>query len=173
MKARVKSEMSPHTVEVQVDERFQTQVESNRLHRAALATLAHQQVEEACELAVVLADDAMLHELNLRYRNVDAPTDVLAFSEEDSETGGTFVSAPDEPRYLGDVIISFHRAEAQAAEAGHDTQAELQLLVVHGVLHLLGYDDVVEEQRAHMWAVQAEILQGLQVDVHSSVSGAA
>ena len=163
--------MSLHTVEVQVDEQFQPQVQPDLLQRVALATLAHQLVAEPCELAVVLTDDAALHEFNLRHRGVDAPTDVLAFSEAD-EADGPFVGAPDAPRYLGDVIISFHRAEAQAAEAGHDVQAELQLLVVHGVLHLLGYDDVAEVQRTRMWAVQAEILQGLQVQVHLPASSA-
>jgi probable rRNA maturation factor len=165
--------MSPHTVEVHVDEQFQARVQPDLLHRAALATLAHQQVEEPYELAVVLTDDAALHKLNLRHRGVDAPTDVLAFADEAVEADVPFVGAPGEPCYLGDVVISFHRADAQAAEAGHDTQAELQLLVVHGVLHLLGYDDVTEEQRARMWAVQAEILQGLKVQVHLPASSAA
>ena len=162
--------MSPHIVETQVDEPFQAQVRPDLLHRAALVTLAHQRVVEPCELAVVLTDNAALHELNLRHRGVDAPTDVLAFSD---EAGGVFVGAPDAPRYLGDVVISFDRAAAQAAEAGHDVQAEVQLLVVHGVLHLLRYDDVAEEQRAQMWAVQAEILRGLQVRVHLPASSAA
>ena len=67
---------------------------------------------------------------------------------------------------MGDVIISFPRAEAQAAEAGHDVEVELQLLVVHGVLHLLGYDDVTEEQRARMWNAQAEILHTLGVEAN-------
>jgi probable rRNA maturation factor len=114
-------------------------------------------------LALVVADDDTLRDLNRRHRSVDAPTDVLAFP---GEAPGPFVAAPDQPYYLGDVVISFHRAEAQAAEVGHDTQAELQLLVVHGVLHLLAYDDVTEEQRARMWAAQAEILHDLGVEAH-------
>jgi probable rRNA maturation factor len=153
--------MSFHTVEVQIDERFQEQVQPEPLHRTALATLTHQRVEETCELAVVLTNDDALQALNRRHRGVDAPTDVLAFPD---ETRGPFVSAPGIPRYLGDVIISVPRAKAQAAEAGHDVAAELQLLVVHGVLHLLGYDDVTEEQRAQMWAVQADILNALGVE---------
>nr|HID14288.1 rRNA maturation RNase YbeY [Anaerolineae bacterium] len=156
--------MTLHTIEVQIDEQFQAQVQLELLHRVALATLIHQRVEEPCELAVVVTGDEALHELNRRYRDVDAPTDVLAFPD---ETRGPFVGAPGLPRYLGDIIISFPRAEAQAAEAGHDVQAELQLLVVHGVLHLLGYDDVTEEQRAQMWAAQAEILQALGIEAHS------
>ncbi|MFQ6100529.1 MAG: rRNA maturation RNase YbeY [Anaerolineae bacterium] len=157
--------MSFHTIEIQIDEQFQARTSPEPLRLAALETLKsmHEQIEEPCELAVVVTDDEALHELNLRHRGVDAPTDVLAFPD---ETRGPFVSAPGLPRYLGDVVISFPRAEAQAEEAGHGVQAELQLLVVHGVLHLLGYDDVTEEQRAQMWAVQAEILQALDVEVN-------
>ncbi len=165
----VESNTPSHIIAVQVDEQFQAQVRSDLLHRAALATLTHHQIEKPCELALVVSGDAALHELNLHHRGVDAPTDVLAFGDDTSdaiEGGRLFVGAPDMVRYIGDVVISFHRAGAQAVEAGHDVQAELQLLVVHGVLHLLGYDDVAERQRAQMWAVQAEILQGLDVEVH-------
>ena len=155
--------VSLHTIQVQINDQFQSQVSPDLLRRAVSATLAHQQMEEPCELAVVVTDDEVLHELNRRYRDVDAPTDVLAFPD---ETRGPFVGAPGLPRYLGDVIISFPRAEVQAAEAGHDVQIELQLLVVHGVLHLLGYDDVTEEQRVRMWNAQAEVLVALGVDAH-------
>ena len=161
--------MSLHTVEIQIDERFQERVQTEPLRLAALAPLIHQGVEEACELTIVVTDDEVLHELNRRHRDVDAPTDVLAFTDEQAEpegTGGPFVSAPGLPRYLGDVIISFSRAEAQARDAGHALQVELQLLAVHGVLHLLGYDDVAGEQRARMWAVQAEILEALEIKVN-------
>jgi probable rRNA maturation factor len=152
-----------HTIEVHVAAELEPQVDLEPLRRAALQTLRSQQVESACELAVVVTDDDALRELNRRHRGVDAPTDVLAFAD---ETRGPFVGAPGEPRYLGDVVVSFHRAVAQAAEAGHSVQAELQLLVVHGVLHLLGYDDQAEQARAKMWRAQSEILQALEIDVN-------
>jgi len=155
--------MSLHVIEVQTDEPFQAQVAPEALHQAALATLVHQGQEDACELAVVVTDDEALRELNRRHLGVDAPTDVLAFPD---ETRGPFVGAPGFPRYLGDVIISFPRAAAQAAELGHHVEAELQLLVVHGVLHLLGYDDATDEERKRMWEAQAEILRALRVEVH-------
>ncbi|MDY6876919.1 MAG: rRNA maturation RNase YbeY [Chloroflexota bacterium] len=163
MKAISQPDMSLHTIEVQIDEQFRAQVQSEPLYCAALETVARQRMKEPCELAVVVTGDGTLHELNRRHRGVDEPTDVLAFPD---ETRGPFVGAPGFPRYLGDVIISFPRAKAQAVEAGHDIQAELQLLVVHGVLHLLGYDDVTDAQRAGMWAAQADILQALGVKVH-------
>ena len=155
--------MSLHTIAIQIDEQFQEQIQPDTLRLAALAPLIHQQVGEACELAIVVTDEGALHELNLRHRGVDAPTDVLAFPD---ETRGPFVGAPGLPRYLGDVIISFPRAAIQARKGKHTVQAELQLLVVHGVLHLLGYDDVAAEQRAQMWAVQAEIVQALEIAVN-------
>jgi probable rRNA maturation factor len=155
--------MSFDNIQVQVDRRFRGQVQPDPLHRAALETLAHQHVDESYVLVIVVTDDDTLRELNRRHRGVDEPTDVLAFP---GQALGPFVAAPDQPRHLGDVVVSFQRAEAQAADAGHDAQAELQLLVAHGVLHLLGYDDGTEEQQARMWAVQAEILRALEVEVH-------
>ncbi len=153
--------MTLHSIKVQIDESYGQQIEP--LRRAALATLAHQRIEGPCELAVVVTGDESSRELNRRHRDVDAPTDVLAFRD---ETGGPFIGAPGLPRYLGDVIISFPRAKDQAAEAENEVQAELQLLVVHGVLHLLGYDDQAEPERARMWKAQQTVLDGLGVEIH-------
>ena len=106
------------------------------------------------DITIVLTDDAQLHELNRDYLGVDAPTDVLSFpaSELDPETGST---------YLGDILISIPRATQQAQAAGHPIEAEVQLLVVHGVLHLLGYDHAEAQEKARMWAEQAKVLERL------------
>ena len=103
---------------------------------------------------IVLTDDRQLHELNRDYLGVDAPTDVLSFpaSESDPETGST---------YLGDILISIPRANQQAQTAGHPVEAEVQLLVVHGVLHLLGYDHADEDEKARMWEEQGKVLEKL------------
>jgi len=122
--------------------------------RAAQATLKHQKESSDMDLSIVLADDARLHELNRDYLGVDAPTDVLSFpaSETDPETGS---------RYIGDIIISVPYAAKGAAKAGHPLESELQLLVVHGVLHLLGHDHAKPREKARMWKAQAEILETL------------
>lgn len=106
------------------------------------------------DLSIVLTDDRQLHELNLDYLNVDSPTDVLSFlaGEVDPET---------EALYLGDIAISIPRAMQQAQNGGHPVEAEAQLLVVHGTLHLLGYDHSTDEEKAVMWAEQAKVLQRL------------
>ena len=122
------------------------------IERAAQAALTHRSADG--DLTVVLTDDARLQTLNRDYLGIDAPTDVLSFpaSETDPETGA---------RYLGDIIISIPRAEAQAKSAGHPLEAEVQLLVVHGVLHLLGHDHAEAEEKTKMWKAQAEVLERL------------
>ena len=161
--------MTDHTIDCQIDEAFQAQVEPALLCESARRTLEHQQVQESSELVVVLTDDAALHELNRRHRGVDEPTDVLAFphkSRSPTSMPFVFVDAPGLPRYLGDIVISFPRARAQANKAGNTLQAELQLLVVHGVLHLLGHDDQTEDERARMWRAQKAVLHDMNVQVH-------
>ncbi|RJP50309.1 MAG: rRNA maturation RNase YbeY [Anaerolineaceae bacterium] len=135
-------------------------LETALLERAALLTLETSTPltleikpdPATTDIAIVLTDDRQLHELNLDYLGVDAPTDVLSFpaSESDPETGST---------YLGDILISVPRAAQQAQSAGHSLEAEMQLLVVHGALHLLGYDHATAEEKAQMWAEQAKVLE--------------
>jgi len=127
-------------------------VDHKLIKRAALAVLAHQSSDG--DLTIVLTDDAHLHQLNRDYLGVDAPTDVLSFpaSEIDPESGTP---------YLGDVLISIARARGQAQSAGHPLEAEVQLLVVHGVLHLLGHDHAGSEDKTRMWAAQAQVLEKL------------
>jgi len=122
------------------------------IENAAVKTLMREAV--AGDLTVLLGDDAQVRELNRQYLAIDAPTDVLSFpaGEADPDTGVT---------YLGDVIISVPQARAQARAAGHGLEAEVQLLVVHGVLHLLGHDHAQPRARERMWAAQADVLSQL------------
>jgi len=128
------------------------------LRQAARATLQNQSVLEASELTIVITSDEALHRLNLQHLGEDHPTDVLSFpsDEFDLENGR---------RYWGDLAISLARAQAQAAAGGHPVSAELQLLVVHGTLHLLGHDHAKKRDKARMWAAQGEILKGLGVAI--------
>ena len=98
-----------------------------------------------------------MQELNRQYRDIDTPTDVLSFPAD-------FTDPESEAPYLGDILISYPRAEKQAAAGGHSTLAELQLLVVHGVLHLLGFDHAQVQEKAEMWAAQSEILHRLGLE---------
>jgi len=138
-------------------------VDLTLLKVASLATLRHQGFSEASEITIVITDDAALRELNRRFRGVDKPTDVLSFSD---DTRGPFAGGGEGfPRYLGDIVISLPRALAQSEAAGCDVVAELQLLIVHGTLHLLGYDHADPASKTQMWAAQEAILQLLGIDI--------
>ncbi len=144
-------------VQVQVDAPWSAEVDAAALAQAAETALQYARDPARAEpvhLTVRVTDADTVQRLNQRYRGYDKPTDVLAFAvhEPDPETGAL---------YLGDVIIAYPVAAAQARQGGHALHDELVLLTVHGVLHLLGYDDEAPEARRHMWAVQAQVLDAL------------
>lgn len=143
-------------VEIQIAPAFAEIVPAERLQGMVEAALRHE--GRVGEVTLVLTDDEGIQALNRDFLGLDAPTDVLSFSAQ--EDGGPFVTAPEMGGYLGDVIISYPRAVAQAEEHDHPVQEELNLLVVHGILHLLGYDHADEEEKAIMWARQKAILEG-------------
>ena len=132
----------------------ETKFPKKLLERAAKAALENQSEPLDSDLTIVLTDDSKVQELNRDYLGIDAPTDVLSFpaSETDPETG---------TRYIGDIIISVPYAAKSAEKAGHPLESEVQLLVVHGVLHLLGHDHAEVDEKAKMWKTQAEILESL------------
>ncbi len=102
-------------------------------------------------VAIALVDDRRIRAVNRDWRNSDFPTDVIAFEAEDGPEGRA-----------GEVIISGQTAQRQAQEAGHSLQAELCLLVAHGVLHVLGYEDYDDDARARMNDLQDEVLARLR-----------
>ncbi len=113
------------------------------------------------EVSVTRTDNAYSHTLNRQYRGIDRPTDVLSFalneSEEPEIDGGLDVNV------LGDLIISVERAEEQAADYGHSVRREMAFLTVHGMLHLLGYDHMEDEERAEMEAEQRFVMDKLGI----------
>jgi probable rRNA maturation factor len=128
---------------------------SDLLEKAARATLDYSGAPDA-DLTVALTGDEHIRALSRDFLGKDAPTDVLSFpaNEPNPETGRL---------YLGDIIISLPRAVEQSASRGHAVEAEMQLLVVHGVLHLLGHDHAEADEKDRMWAAQAEVLEKLGI----------
>jgi probable rRNA maturation factor len=122
------------------------------LERAAQEALRFTSTSLDSGLTILLTDDAQLRQLNRQFLGIDEPTDVLSFpaGHLDPDTNTT---------YLGDIILSYPRAADQAAAAGHPVEEELRLLVVHGVLHLLGYDHAEPEDQTEMWEAQDRILK--------------
>ena len=108
---------------------------------------------------MVVTEDARVRQFNREYRGLDEPTDVLSFSAQETlPDAAAFVSAPELAHYLGDVVIAYPYAAAQAPTFGRFVADELALLAVHGTLHLLGYDHATPVEEEAMWARQAAIL---------------
>ncbi|MCB8926374.1 MAG: rRNA maturation RNase YbeY [Ardenticatenaceae bacterium] len=130
------------------------------LRTAVTVTLRHEKRKPPIEVTVLLTDDDQLKTLNKEYRGIDKPTDVLSF-----EAGDTMPGMVDDDPYLGDIVISVPTAERQAKQGGHSLKSELQLLTVHGTLHLLGFDHEEPEEKDRMWWTQASILAQLGAEI--------
>lgn len=147
-----------YTVEVQNDRGYP--VDGSRLQAAAKTVLAQQNAQPDSALTVVVTDNESVTTLNRQYRGTDAPTDVLSFTADAPP-----VKLDDEPPYLGDLIIAYPYAATQAEREGYDLGDSLALLVVHGTLHLLGYDHDTLENRARMWAAQEDVMRALHISL--------
>ncbi len=125
----------------------------NAFERLALFVLAHEEVDESAELSVAIVSAEEIANLNERYRGVEGPTDVLSFPQDEPTA-----AVSDEPITLGDVIIAPEIAQQSATELGTTVESELNLLLTHGILHLLGYDHEADEDAEVMQAREAVLL---------------
>jgi probable rRNA maturation factor len=148
-------------INLQVKRTIKLPVDRSTLLHAAQVTLDFVNASGS-DVSIVLGNDELLKKLNLKYRNVDAATDVLSFpfGELDPDTGSI---------YLGDVAISLPHAKAQAEAGDHPLADELQLLVVHGILHLLGYDHLEQVEKEKMQFAQDSVLYQLGVRLVSTL----
>lgn len=157
--AVVSRRKTAYRVNVQIDEEYAGELEPKLIREAARAALRHQATGPGA-LTVAVSGDEVLRRLNREFLGQDEATDVLSFPSEadDPDSAG---------RYFGDIAISYPRALAQAQAGGHSVAAELRLLIVHGLLHLLGHDHDLPEIKARMWQAQAEILAALGGEIAS------
>jgi probable rRNA maturation factor len=130
------------------------------LRTAVTVTLRHEKRKPPIEITLLLTNDDQLKSLNKTFRGIDAPTDVLSF-----EPGNAMPGMEEDESYLGDIVISVPAAEKQAKEGGHSLKAELQLLTVHGTLHLLGFDHEDPDEKDRMWWTQSSILAQLGAEI--------
>ncbi len=149
-------------IDVLIDQEFKTLIKTGWLKKAAQAALSREGVIESVELGIVLTGQDKIRELNSKYRGKDEPTDVLAFSTEEGADLAQFILPPDGVRHLGEVIISHPQAASQASERHHPVEREIAILLIHGVLHLLGYEHDKPELEQAMKAREAEILSQIK-----------
>ncbi|MCL6538097.1 MAG: rRNA maturation RNase YbeY [Acidothermus sp.] len=137
-------------------------VDERRLLGVARYVLKSLRIHPLAELSVLLVDEAEMSALHERWMDEPGPTDVLSFPMDELRPGRIDAEIdPDaEPAMLGDVVLCPTVAARQARAAGHSPQEELELLLVHGILHLLGYDHGEEQEEREMFALQRELLTG-------------
>jgi probable rRNA maturation factor len=156
--------MAKPEINVSIEQKLKIPLGESWLQRIALRTIEAEGITSAQEIGLVITDSKTIQKLNKTYRGEDKPTDVLAFhmtpgTSQESETH--FVGPPDGVNHLGEVVISYPQAMRQAKEQGHGVAQELALLIVHGILHLLGYDHELPEEEQRMKTRENEILESL------------
>jgi probable rRNA maturation factor len=145
-------------IHLEIDKRYRKPRLASLLTRTVEAALADQKANPKSEITLKLTGDKQLQELNKRFLGEDRATDVLSFP------------AGAQGAYLGDIAISLPRARSQAKAGKHALEQELQLLAVHGMLHLLGHDHSTAKDKAAMWAAQQRILAKLGVNIDITAS---
>ena len=129
------------------------------VRKSVNAALKYEDFQRPCEVSVTFTDNEKIKELNAQYRSIDRATDVLSFPLFDDDF------EDDEVLALGDVVLSLEKAEEQAKEYGHSFEREVAFLVVHSVLHLVGYDhETSEEDEKDMFFRQEEIMKLLKLE---------
>jgi probable rRNA maturation factor len=155
--------MSEHTVLLQVQADFPPpeSIPRARLTEAVQTVLSMHDLSAQAMVSVIIGTDEQLREMNLRYRGIDEATDILSFPSQPLPQG----VEDDDAGYLGDIIIALPYVANRARRENHNLHDELLLLLVHGTLHLIGYDHDTQENQAEMWRVQAEALAKLNVHI--------
>ncbi len=146
--------MAEHVIPIAIAQPFIKAVSDERLAAIALRVLEAEDVPP-CELSVTVTDDETVRGLNREYAGEDAVTDVLSFSQREGEA---LVGAPGSVPPLGEVVIAYPQATRQAEERSRSVEEEIERLLVHGTLHLLGYDHAEAEEERRMRAREGELL---------------
>lgn len=136
------------------------EVDEQGLVACAKYALARMDVHPAAELSMTLVDMTTMADLHVRWMDLPGPTDVMSFPMDEIAPGGRPDATAPGPSVLGDIVLCPEFAAGQAAEAGNTLAAELEMLTVHGVLHLLGYDHAEPAEEKEMFGLQGELLQG-------------
>lgn len=145
-------------IKVEIRPEFVEDCAADPLQQAAETALAALKRKPTDSLTILIGGSKLLRDLNHQYRGLERETDVLSFPAD-------YLDPDLQATYLGDIVISYPAALKQAENAGHGVVEELQLLVVHGILHLLGFDHLELSEKEIMWKEQQRILDLLDLDI--------
>jgi probable rRNA maturation factor len=157
--------MIKHIINIQVKRGLDFPFKKGGLKKVIETALRIAKVSEPVEVDCVITDNRTIHRLNKLYRGIDSPTDVLSFGLSNKQPGPDNVVFPVDPgseSYLGEIVISYQRTLEQAPAHGNSVEEELNLLLVHGTLHLLGHDHEENTGACKMRAWENKILKCLK-----------
>jgi len=147
-------------INILIDKEFKKHIKSGWLKNIVMQIQKAEKVSLKSEMGLVITGDEKIHELNLKYLEEDRPTDVLSFPMDDQlNSASVFVNVPDGKLHLGDIMISYPTAVKQAEEHNHPVSREIIILLIHGILHLLGYDHDIPERKKAMRNRESAILK--------------
>ena len=137
-----------------IDQKYLNEIVDETLKIAKFKNLA--------EISLVITGEKRIRNLNKKYGRIDKVTDVLSFGNEGKHNTVKFIDPMDGVAYLGEIFICYPRAEKQARERGHSTKKELAILLIHGILHLLGYDHKRKNEYVKMRRKEEKVLANLR-----------
>jgi probable rRNA maturation factor len=150
-------------INIQIGKEYKEEIKAAWLKNIIRLVQKAENVSAKSEMGLVITGDEDIHKLNLKYLDEDRPTDVLSFPmNEQPETAPVFVKVPDGKLHLGDIVISYPQAIKQAEEHRHPVSREIEILLIHGVLHLLGYDHDVPKRKSVMRNRETAILKMIE-----------
>jgi probable rRNA maturation factor len=154
-------------INVLIEEGLETEPGEEWLQQVMEKALLAEKMPPHIEISLVITGQAQIQELNRQYRGQDSPTDVLSFamSESAENEPEAFIGPPDGLLHLGEIIVSYPQAVIQAQEHGHSVKKELVVLIVHGILHILGYDHEKPDMEPAMLNREKEILDALEKEI--------
>ena len=155
-----------YDVNIQVTIETELNLPLDRIRAAVAHVLRTHEVAAGTELSLVITGDDTIRQLNRQFRAVDVPTDVLSFPADPVDVPeGVIEGGEIDAPYLGDLVLALPTIQRQAGAENHTLSDNLTLASIHGTLHLLGYDHDSAKNQAAMWAVQAELLAAMGVDI--------
>lgn len=140
------------TIFFDIPPEYEDKVDDQALRKNIELLMINLDMDDSMSFTIAFMDDVSIRSINQQFRDVDAPTDVLSFPSDE-------INPEDGSKYIGDILISMDTAERQSQEQRIDAVDELHLLIIHGLLHLLGYDHETDDQKSEMWQVQSKLLQ--------------
>ncbi len=156
-------QLTAHNIYIDIKAPYRRQLAKKWFLEVVETALSTQKMNRPVELSLLITGDEEVHKLNREYRGIDATTDVISFALSESTDDTEFITPPDRISRLGEVIISYPQAVSQARENKQTIKAEMAWLVVHGLLHLLGYDHQDDKAEATMRKREDKILREIDL----------